>query len=97
MLKCPFLPIRLSELCKKEVVNTCDGCKLGYVSDLEIDAACGRVNALFVPKPHRLFSKCEYHVIRWEQVERIGADMILVRLQRPPHKADRDKDCNDLH
>ena len=93
MLKCPSLPIKFSELCKKEVVNTCDGCKLGYVSDLEIDAVCGRVNALLVPKAHKLFAKCDYYVIKWEQVERIGADMILVRLPRPQPKNDDGKSC----
>ena len=97
MLKCPFLPIRLSELCKKEVVNVCDGCRLGYVTELEIDATCGRVNALFVPKPHRLFAKCDYYVIRWEHVERIGADMILVRFQKPPNRSEHDKDCGERH
>ena len=86
MLKCPSLPIRFSELGKKEVINTCDGCRLGYVSDLEIDTSCGRVNAIFIPKPHRLFSKCEYYVVRWEQIERVGADMILVRLPKLPPK-----------
>ena len=93
MLKCPFLPIRFCALCGKEVVNVCDGCKLGYVCDLEIDVSCGRINALFVPKPHKLFTKCEYYVIKWEQVERIGEDMILVHLQRPQKKPDRDKEC----
>lgn len=88
MLKCPSLPIRFSELCKKEVVNTCDGCKLGYVCDLEIDVSCGRINALLVPKKHKLFAKCDYYVIRWEQVERIGSDMILVKVSRPPQKPD---------
>ena len=84
MLKCPSLPVRYSELCKKEVISTSDGCRLGYVSDLEIDTGCGRVNAVFVPKSHKIFSKCEYYVIRWEQIEKIGSDMILVRLQRSP-------------
>ncbi len=86
MLKCPSLPVRYSELCKKEVINTCDGCRLGYVSDLEIDTMCGRINAIFVPKPHKLFAKCQYYVIRWEQIEKIGADMILVKHSRPIQK-----------
>lgn len=86
MLKCPSLPVRFSELCKKEVINTCDGCRLGYADDIEIDTMCGRVNAILVPKPHKPFTKCQYNVIRWEQIERIGADMILVRLPKPPEK-----------
>ena len=80
------MPIRYSDLCKKEVVSTCDGCRLGFVSDIEFDTLCGRVSAIFVPKRHKLFSKCEYYVIRWDQIERIGADMILVKLPKASEK-----------
>ena len=48
MIKCLPIPVKYSELIKKEVINTCDGCRLGYVCDLEIDAMCGRINALFM-------------------------------------------------
>ncbi len=85
MLKCPALPIRFSELCRKEVVNVYDGCKLGYVTDLEIDTLCGRINAVFVPKGNRPFCKKDYYIIKWEQIDRIGGDTVLVRLQKAPH------------
>ncbi len=88
MLKSPSLPVRFSDLCRKEVINTCDGCRLGHITDLEIDTLCGRINCIFIPKPHKPFSKCQYHIIRWEQVERIGADTVLVRLPKPPLKND---------
>ena len=83
MLKCPMLPIRYSELAKKEVVNIYDGCKLGCVCDLDIDTLCGRVNAIFVPKGRFSLKKKQYHIIKWEQIERIGGDTILVRLSKP--------------
>ena len=46
MLKCPSLPIRLCELMKKEVVNVYDGCRLGYICDLEMDTLCGRIKEI---------------------------------------------------
>ncbi|MBQ9692046.1 MAG: YlmC/YmxH family sporulation protein [Clostridia bacterium] len=82
MIKCLPIPVRYSELIKKEVINTCDGCRLGYVCDLEIDSMCGRINALFIPQRRKLFAKPCFLTVKWEQIERIGADMILVKLPR---------------
>ena len=91
MLKCPAFPIRYSDLMKKEVVNVYDGCKLGYICDLDIDTLCGRVNAIFVPKGCRPFRKRDYYIIKWEQIERLGCDTVLVRLSKPnPQKNDCD-------
>ena len=81
--------MRFRELMKKEVVNTVDGSRLGYVCDIEIDVICGKACALFVPKPHNLFQKVQFHCIKWDQIERIGDDMILVRLPCPPPKNER--------
>ncbi len=82
LIKSPCIPVRFSELCKKEVVNTCDGCRIGYISDLEFDTMCGRINCVFVPIRHKLFSKCQRIAIKWEQIERIGSDTVLVRLPK---------------
>lgn len=90
MLKCPALPVRFSDLARKEVVNIYDGCKLGCVCDLDIDTLCGRINAIFVPKRRISFKKKQYFVIKWEQIERIGGDTILVRLSKPTPP---DKEC----
>lgn len=40
---------RFSSLRCREVINICDGCRLGCVSDVVIDLKCGRVAALVVP------------------------------------------------
>jgi YlmC/YmxH family sporulation protein len=88
MLKCPNFPTRYSDLIKKEVVNVHDGCKLGYVCDLDIDTLCGRINAIFVPKASPIFKKKDYYVIKWEHIERLGCDTILVRLPRGEDKKD---------
>jgi YlmC/YmxH family sporulation protein len=91
VLKCPALPIRYSDLIRKEVINVYDGCKLGRVCDLDIDTLCGRINAIFIPKETFLFKKRQHHCIKWEQIERIGGDTILVRLSKPaPPKSECD-------
>ena len=48
------------------------------VSDVVIDLKCGRVAALVVPVPCRLFGllgRRDDYVIPWEQVRRVGADV----------------------
>ena len=69
------------ELKNKEVVSICDGCRLGFVSDVEIDLDCGRVISLIVPREAKLFSlsKCDPVRILWCDIEKIGSDIILVR------------------
>lgn len=85
MIVCSLPSIKFGELSKKEVINTFDGHRLGYVCDVEIDVICGKICTLFVPKPHGLFQKPQYHLIKWDQIERISSDMILVRVP-PSHK-----------
>ena len=64
----------VNELKNKEVINLCDGSRLGYVSDIEIDLDCGSVISLLVPGDARLFSfgKCELIRVLWCDIERIG-------------------------
>ena len=46
---------RFSCLRRKEVVNVCDGCRLGYVGDLEIKYPEGEIKAIVVFGPCRFF------------------------------------------
>ncbi|MBP3633878.1 MAG: YlmC/YmxH family sporulation protein [Oscillospiraceae bacterium] len=73
--------IRFRELCCKEVINICDGRRLGYVSDLELEAESGRIISLSVPCPGRffgLFGARGIYVLPWQCIRRIGDDLILV-------------------
>ena len=73
--------IRFSALRCKEVINVTDGARLGYVSDLELEAESGRVLCLIVPVPGRffgLFGSPGDYVIPWSCIRRIGGDLILV-------------------
>lgn len=70
-----------SQLRQKEVINTCDGAKLGNVCDLELSQD-GRILALIVPGPFTLSSmfKGEGVPIPWTCVQMMGEDVILVAL-----------------
>lgn len=41
--------MRLCELREKEVINICDGEKLGNVCDIDFDIKTGRICALVIP------------------------------------------------
>lgn len=72
---------RYSTLRCREIINVSDGCRLGYVGDLELDLESGRVLALIVPGRGRLFgllAAAEEYVIPWACIRRIGEDIILV-------------------
>ena len=74
---------RIEDFHYKEVVNVCDGQRLGYVSDLLFDGATGQVTALIVPGPCRmlgLFWHEDDYILPWECIRRIGGDIVLVEV-----------------
>lgn len=75
----------LSELRTKEVIDVHDGKRLGRVMDLEFCPQSAKVTALVVPAETSFLQslrgeKCGL-VIPWEQICRIGDDVILVSTQ----------------
>ena len=69
-MNCRFADFRC-----KEVINICDGCRLGFVGDVEVLIPEGRVTALIVPGPCRffgLFGRGEDYYIPWDCVQRFG-------------------------
>lgn len=82
--------VRTSELRQREMINLDDGRRLGTISDLEIDVEAGRVTALVLPGPGRLFGlfgRSEETVVPWSHVHRVGVDVILVSLGHVGHGA----------
>ena len=72
---------RFTDLRCKEVINICDGCRLGYVGDVECQLPEGQMTALIVPGPCRflgLFGRDSDYIIPWGCIRRIGEDIILV-------------------
>ena len=72
---------RFSDYRCKEVVNLRDGCRLGYVCDLELELPEGRICAIYLPGPWRFFGLLGHrgwYRVPWSRVQRVGGDMILV-------------------
>ncbi len=76
--------MRISDLQSKEVVNIGDGKRLGTIGDLDIDTDSGLVRAIIIPVQGRFFGILgggEDYVVPWNQIVRIGSDVILVDLR----------------
>lgn len=77
--------MRLNDLQCKDVVNVCNGCKLGFVSDVRLNEACLCVEALIVCATgfrdcFKFFAKPQEICIPMCQVVSIGEDVILVNV-----------------
>ncbi len=63
------------------MINVKDGCKLGYVDDVDINTCNAEVLSIVVYGRAKLFGllgREEDIVIRWGEIEVIGEDTILV-------------------
>ena len=72
---------RFSCLQEKEVINICDGRRLGCVCDLEMDAISGKICTLIIPEcgsKWNFFGKERAFFVPWRCIRRIGDDIILV-------------------
>lgn len=86
--------VRMSELRCREVINVCDGCRLGFVEDLELDCTGGNVVALVVPGRAKLFGllgREDDYVIPWRCIRRMGCDIILVEVETEKVRCPRKK------
>ena len=85
---------RIREIRCKEVINICDGCRLGFVSDTEIRIPEGQVVAVVVQGPCRffgLFGRGEEYYVPWECIQRIGDDIILIDKPFQRREADSER------
>ena len=76
--------IKISELKSLDVINIATGKKLGYVKDIELDLEAGYVTAIVLPGENnffKIFFKNEDYIIPWENIEKIGDDVVLVNLR----------------
>ena len=72
----------LDALKNKEVINICDGRRLGFVIDGQLDISQGRLISIIVPGECNFLgiSKGDNIIIPWSCIERIGDDIILVKV-----------------
>ena len=74
----------LSELSRKEVINLCDGARLGFICDAEFNLSCGQITAFIIPgrlKFFGLLGREDDIVLLWGCIKKIGEDVILVEQQ----------------
>ncbi|MDK2820691.1 MAG: hypothetical protein PWP31_656 [Clostridia bacterium] len=75
--------IRVIELRQREVINVVDGKRLGMIKDIDLDLEAGKVRALILPSQggrfKLFFGREEDLIIPWENVIKIGVDVILVK------------------
>lgn len=72
---------RIADLRHKEVINSRNGCRLGCVDDVEVNTSNACLVAIIVygrPKCFGLLGRDDDIVIRWENIDLIGEDTILV-------------------
>lgn len=77
------MEISFCELRIKEVVNVCDGKRLGNIVDLVFDTSCARVTGIIVPGERsflNLFKSNNDIFIPYNRIRKIGKDVILVEL-----------------
>lgn len=72
---------RFSEIRSKEVIHITDGERIGFISDLEIDFDSGKIISLCIPGAYKmmgLFGKDREKTVNWEDIKKIGDDLIII-------------------
>ncbi|MBP3381945.1 MAG: YlmC/YmxH family sporulation protein [Clostridia bacterium] len=77
---------RITDMHSKEVINVCDGTRLGCVDDVEVDTCTAEIVAIVVHGRGRLFGllgRYDDIVIGWREIEVIGEETVLVNHTAP--------------
>ncbi len=84
---------RTMDFRQKEVINVCDGKRLGFICDVDVDFDTGEIKAIIVPGSEKIFGLLrggEDIVIPWENITKVGVDTILVELEENSKKRHRE-------
>lgn len=72
-----------SDFKRKEVINVCDGARLGTPCDIEFNQGTGIISSIIVPGHAKLLGilkSSEEIVIPYSKIIKIGEDVILVEI-----------------
>ena len=73
---------RITDLMEKDVISLEDGQSLGCVGDAEINVCDQKICSLVIfgrPRLFGIFGREDDTIIKWEDIELIGEDTILVK------------------
>ncbi|MCD8502493.1 MAG: YlmC/YmxH family sporulation protein [Bacillaceae bacterium] len=77
--------LKISEIQTKEIINISDGKVLGHLSDIDIDLETGKIEEIIIGGTGKMLSflggKETEIVIPWTNIVKIGADVVLVRVE----------------
>ena len=89
--------MRIADLRYKEIINVSSGHRLGFVYDVDMDLASGKVGALIVPGPCRFFGllgREDDYFLPFDCIVKIGSDIILIDVAGDYNRCKRDKRMN---
>lgn len=75
--------MRLMDLKQKEVINTKDGVRYGFVNDIEFNEETGKIEYIIIPvhgKMFGMFVKGQEYKIHFNEIKRIGDDIVIVEV-----------------
>lgn len=69
------------ELKRREVINGCDGSRMGHILDLVFCADSGKIKGVILPYGKRgIFQKSQDLFVPWSCIQKIGEDVIIVEI-----------------
>jgi YlmC/YmxH family sporulation protein len=69
----------LSSLQEKDIIDVAYGKKIGNIIDVKLDSN-GRIEEILIQKKRLLFFAGSVSKIMWNQIDKIGKDVILVNV-----------------
>ena len=92
--------ITSTELRQRDVINLCDGTKIGCITDIELDTCTGQISALILSSGGIFsFVKEPRIALPWNRIECIGEDAILVKISNSEYdtffKSNKKRKCLD--
>ena len=82
--------INYTELLEKDIINIKNGEIVGTFDDIEIDVTKGKISAFYIEEGSKfmgILGKTKSRRIRWEDLIRIGIDVIIVNVDDDNNRA----------
>lgn len=70
--------VLLSEFKQMDIIDINSGKSFGKVADFKIDVDNNSIISIFTGKEKGLFKSSDFKEIKWEKINKIGIDTILV-------------------